>query len=801
MLKTQLMPMIVLRGLVVFPNNIMQFDIGRSKSLLAVKRAMDDGQKVFLLTQRDATVEDPSADELYSVGCIARIRQTLKLPGENLRVLVEGVRRATVKDILTDVPYFFVEADPAEDKQSRVSAIRREALVRSVKDVFDEYVSLSGGRVSQEVALAVAADNDEGHLADYIGSNLPMPYEQKQILLDEFNPVKRLDLLNSMLTHECSILKIDADIHHKVQQNLEDNQREYYLREQIRVIGDELGDDVDEIEEYKAKIESLSAPDDVKQKLNREVDKLAKMPQGSHEATVINGYLDACIALPWGTYSRDSISVKRAKALLDKKHYGMKEVKERIIELLAVRKLAPDISGQILCLVGPPGVGKTSIASCVAECMGRRFERVSLGGVKDESEIRGHRRTYIGSMSGRIMAAVSHAGTSNPVILLDEIDKIGSDFKGDCSAALLEALDPEQNATFRDHYIDLPFDLSRVLFITTANDESAIPEPLRDRMEVIRLAGYTREDKFRIARDHLVAKQLERHGMTPSVCRIGDDAIYTLIDHYTREAGVRTLERNIASLCRKSAVRIASGEAKRVSVSAASVEQMLGKRKFLVDTVENHSDEIGAVNGLAWTSVGGEIMRLEVSVLDGSGKVELTGSLGDVMQESAKTAIGYIRSMAGQLGIDASFYKNKDIHVHATESAVPKDGPSAGITIATALVSCLCGRAVRRDVAMTGEITLHGHVLPIGGLKEKSMAAYRAGVTTVIIPKENERDLDDIDAEVRRAIRFIPVSEARSVFDIALCDAEMSDGEQADGPKMPPVHASGAVNAIGGCDR
>lgn len=769
MYVSKMMPMLVLRGLVVFPGTMMQFDVGRSKSLLAIKRAMDDGQKVFLLTQRDASVEDPSSDELYEVGCIARVKQTLKLPGENMRVLVEGVGRARICDVLTDKPYFYVDVMGAEEKPSRVSAIRLEALVRNVKDIFNEYVSLSGGRVSQEVSLSVAADNDAGHLCDYIASNLPMPYEQKQVILDELNVYKRLELLYSMVSHECSIQKIDADIHQKVQQNLEDNQREYYLREQIRVISDELGDDVDELDEYRAKISSLSADTDVKHKLLREVDKLAKMPQGAHEATVVRGYLDACIELPWGAYSKDNISVSRARKTLDKQHYGLKEVKERIVELLAVHKLAPDISGQILCLVGPPGVGKTSIASSVAECMGRRFERVSLGGVKDESEIRGHRRTYIGSMPGRLIAAVTAAGTANPVILLDEIDKIGSDFKGDCSAALLEALDPEQNRTFKDHYIDMPFDLSRVLFITTANDESAIPAPLHDRMEIIRLPGYTREDKFNIARNHLVAKQIARHGLTKTNCRFTDDALYLLIDNYTREAGVRTLERTIASLCRKAAVQIADAEAAKVVINPKTVEKLLGKKKYLTDLVADKSDEIGAVNGLAWTSVGGELMRLETSIVDGSGKIELTGSLGDVMQESAKTAIGYIRANAAQFGISPDYFKSKDIHVHATESAVPKDGPSAGITMATALVSSITGRAVRRDVAMTGEITLHGHVLPIGGLKEKSMAAYRAGVSTVIIPRENERDLDEIDAQVKEKLCFIPVSEVTSVFDIALC--------------------------------
>lgn len=770
MYATKMMPMLVLRGLVVFPGTMMQFDVGRSKSLLAIKRAMDDGQKVFLLTQRDASVEDPSADELYDTGCIARVKQTLKLPGENMRVLVEGICRARVSDVLTDKPYYFVDVEPIEQKAARVSALRIEAMVRNVKDAFNEYVSLSGGRVSQEVALSVAADGDEGHLCDYVASNLPMPYEQKQAILDELNVYRRLEMLYSMISHECSIQRIDADIHQKVQQNLEDNQREYYLREQIRVISDELGDDVDEPDEYRAKINSLSANAEVKHKLLREVDKLVKMPQGAHEATVVRGYLDACIELPWGAYSKDSISVSKARKTLDKQHYGLKEVKERIVELLSVHKLAPDISGQILCLVGPPGVGKTSIASSVAECMGRRFERVSLGGVKDESEIRGHRRTYIGSMPGRLIAAMSAAGTANPVILLDEIDKIGSDFKGDCSAALLEALDPEQNSTFKDHYIDMPFDLSRVLFITTANDESAIPAPLHDRMEIIRLPGYTREDKFNIARRHLVSKQISRHGLSKANCRFTDDALYLLIDNYTREAGVRTLERTIASLCRKAAVIIAAEEASKVVINPKTVEKMLGKKKFLTDMVADKSDEIGAVNGLAWTSVGGELMRLEAAIVDGSGKIELTGSLGDVMQESAKTAIGYIRANAAEFGIAPDYFKSKDIHVHATESAVPKDGPSAGITMATALVSCITGRAVRRDVAMTGEITLHGHVLPIGGLKEKSMAAYRAGVSTVIIPRENERDLDDIDEQVRSRLRFIPVSEVASVFDIALCD-------------------------------
>ncbi len=790
----KIMPMLVMRGVVVFPDSTVHFDVGRKMSILAVNSAMENGRMIYLAAQDDITLENPKFKDVAPVGCIAVIKQVLKLPGDNnLRIVVKGLHRAKVAECLTAEPYYTVAVDPIYSRPGRPNQLRKEALLRNLRDAFDQYVTTSSGHISDDVIAAVIGDDDPGHLADYIASNLPMAWEDKQYILEQTSDNRRAEELIVLLHRECGILKYENEITAKVQHNIEENQREYYLREQLRVLGEELNgpDEDDEIDQYYAKVASLTAPDYVKDKLHKEVAKLSKMPSGAHEATVVRGYLDCCIELPWNAVTVDKIDIKKAEAILEKDHYGLKKVKQRIIEMLAVRKLAPERQGQIICLVGPPGVGKTSIASSVARSMGRKFARVSLGGVKDESEIRGHRRTYIGAMPGRLIDAVKQCGVSNPLILLDEIDKVGSDYKGDCSSALLEALDPEQNKTFVDHFIDMPYDLSRVLFITTANDASTIPAPLLDRMEVIELSSYTREEKHQIAKAHLVKKQIVNHGLTAKNCKISDGVIYELIDSYTREGGVRKLEREIASLCRKSAYKIALGETECVRIGVKDLPQLLGPKRYKPESVVGAVDEVGVVNGLAWTSVGGELMKLEVSALAGTGKIELTGSLGDVMKESAKTAVSYVRSVADKYGIDSEFYKNTDLHIHATEAAVPKDGPSAGITMAVAILSALSGRKIRHDVAMTGEISLRGKVLPIGGLKEKTMAAYRAGVKTVIIPAENEPNLADVESVVCENVDFVVCSDMEKVLDTALVSLNDTTTKAANLDIVPVVSKKG----------
>ena len=767
------LPMLVTRGIVVFPHTILHLDVSRAVSLAAVNAAVENDRRLFLVTQKDVRVDEPDLKDVYRLGTVALIKQVMKLPGEDgIRVVVEGLYRATMTNILSAEPYFEVGVDECASRVLRVNESRRLALVRSLKESFEEYASRAP-KMTPAVVLQVNSENDLGRLCDRIASELNLPYDEKQTVLEELSLLGRTEMILSLLKREAEILTYDQEIQEKVQQSVADNQRDYYLREQLKVLNDELYgyDDYDEIAEYRAAIEKLNASEQVKEKLYKEVDKLSKMPQGAHEATVVYNYLDTLLELPWNELTTDAIDIAKARRLLDREHYGLDKVKERIIELLAVRQLAPDQNGQILCLVGPPGVGKTSIAASVAKCMGRKYARVSLGGVKDEAEIRGHRRTYIGAMPGRIIDAIRQAHSANPVLLLDEVDKIGNDYKGDCSASLLEALDPEQNKTFQDHFVDLPFDLSRVLFLTTANDSSAIPAPLLDRMEVIEISSYTREEKFHIARRHLVKKQMKRHGLTAKSFRITDGAIYEIIDHYTREGGVRQLEREIASICRKTACKLVSGENSSIAVRESDLKGYLGVRKYKDESVLRTKDEIGLVNGLAWTSVGGEVMRLEAAALPGTGKVELTGSLGNVMQESARTAISYVRSHADVLGIEPDFYKTKDIHIHATEAAVPKDGPSAGVTMAVAIVSALTDRPIHHDVAMTGEISLRGRVLPIGGLKEKTMAAYKAGVHTVLVPKDNEPDLEEIDPVVRKSLEFVVCDDMDTVLHRALGEA------------------------------
>lgn len=765
------LPIIPLRGIVVFPKMVLHFDVGRKKSIKALQKAMDDDQKVFLVCQKDASVDEPNIDDMYDVGVICTIRQMMRIPGsENMRVVVEGDERATLYSFTSVKPYIGGLVEIAGDNNSNleISYDEDKAYQRIIKREFERYASLMP-KISNEVIAKVISIKDSGELADFVCSNTFLDYYEKQDVLSALDPSERICQLVVYLKKENNALEIESEIQEKVQNEIDKSQREYYLREEMKVISEALGESdnpLEEAEEYKSKVSALKCSDDIKEKLLKECDKLAKMPSGSHEGTVERNYLDKCLEIPFGKYTKDSINLEKSRKILDKEHYGLDKVKERIVDSLAVYKRNPEFNGQILCLAGPPGVGKTSIVKSLAKSMGRKYVRIALGGIHDEAEIRGHRKTYIGSMPGRIVEAVIKSGVMNPIILLDEIDKVGNDFKGDPSSALLEALDPEQNNSFADHYIEFPLDLSRVLFITTANDVSAIAGPLYDRMEVIELNSYTALEKFYIAKKHLVKKEMIKHSLTSKEFKISDDAINILIENYTREAGVRTLEKQIATLCRKATVSLESG-AKSFKVTDKNIEEYLGKKKFSDDLVSKE-DQIGTVNGLAWTSVGGTMLPIEVSVLDGTGKIELTGNLGDVMKESAKTAVSYIRSKASEYGIDEDFYKNKDIHIHAPEAAVPKDGPSAGLAITTAIVSELTGIAIKSNVAMTGEISLKGKALAIGGLKEKSMAAYKAGCDTVIIPQDNKKDLDEISDEVKQVIDFISVKNFDEVLPIAL---------------------------------
>lgn len=765
------LPIIPLRGIVVFPKMVLHFDVGRKKSIKALQKAMDDDQKVFLVCQKDASVDEPNIDDMYDVGVICTIRQMMRIPGsENMRVVVEGDERATLYSFTSVKPYIGGLVEIAGDNNSNleISDDEDKAYQRIIKREFERYASLMP-KISNEVIAKVISIKDSGELADFVCSNTFLDYYEKQDVLSALDPSKRICQLVVYLKKENNALEIESEIQEKVQNEIDKSQREYYLREEMKVISEALGESdnpLEEAEEYKSKVSALKCSDDIKEKLLKECDKLAKMPSGSHEGTVERNYLDKCLEIPFGKYTKDSINLEKSRKILDKEHYGLDKVKERIVDSLAVYKRNPEFNGQILCLAGPPGVGKTSIVKSLAKSMGRKYVRIALGGIHDEAEIRGHRKTYIGSMPGRIVEAVIKSGVMNPIILLDEIDKVGNDFKGDPSSALLEALDPEQNNSFADHYIEFPLDLSRVLFITTANDVSAIAGPLYDRMEVIELNSYTTLEKFYIAKKHLVKKEMIKHSLTSKEFKISDDAINILIENYTREAGVRTLEKQIATLCRKATVSLESG-AKSFKVTGKNIEEYLGKKKFSDDLVSKE-DQVGTVNGLAWTSVGGTMLPIEVSVLNGTGKIELTGNLGDVMKESAKTAVSYIRSKASEYGIDEDFYKNKDIHIHAPEAAVPKDGPSAGLAITTAIVSELTGIAIKSNVAMTGEISLKGKALAIGGLKEKSMAAYKAGCDTVIIPQDNKKDLDEISDEVKQVIDFISVKNFDEVLPIAL---------------------------------
>jgi ATP-dependent Lon protease len=762
--NTLSLPVLPLRGMVVFPKAVIHFDVGRKQSIAAINKAMREDQLIFLAAQKDPVVNDPKLIDLYSIGVVAKIVQVLKQPDDVTRVVLEGKYRAKAVSPVFDPKHMLAEVAPVAEQKMPLTAADI-ALIRSVKNQFEKYLEVTP-KMPPDIIFKVALCKYPGELADYIASTMYLDYQTKQSILEIFDPFERLNTVLDVLVDETYISKLEREIEIKAKSRIDESQQLYFLREQKRAIEEQLGEDDDpsaDAEDYADQIEKLELEEKTTETLMKECRKLMKMPFGSQEASVIRTYLDTVLELPWHTATEDKIVLSKIRRELDKSHFGLEKIKDRIIEQLAVRKLSDKQKGQVLCFVGPPGVGKTSIAQSIAKAIGRNSQRIALGGVKDEAEIRGHRRTYLGSMPGRIMAAVQNAGSNNPLLILDEIDKLASDYKGDPTSALLEVLDIEQNNKFVDHYIDVPFDLSNVMFITTANDLGMIPAPLRDRMEIIELNSYTREEKFHIAKKHLIPKQLDLCGFSSKEIKFTQKAICALIDYYTRESGVRTLEREIASLLRKCAVKKLDGEAETFKIDEKTVEELLGKKKYLPDQLSK-KDEVGVVNGLAWTSVGGELLPIEVAVMDGTGKIVLTGSLGDVMQESAKAAITCIRSHAKLLGIDSDFYKTKDIHIHAPEGAVPKDGPSAGITMATAIYSALADKPVRHDVAMTGEITLRGKVLAIGGLKEKSMAAYKYGIDTVFIPKQNERDISEFDSAVREKVHFIPVENFTDVI-------------------------------------
>ena len=766
--QTQLYPVLALRGLAVFPKQTVHFDVGRDKSVKALEEAMKRDQKILLSPQFDLEIEDPGYEDLAAIGTVGQIKQVLRAPGENTRVLVEGLFRANLKDLTRTSPYLEGHVEAISEVEP-VGSAREKALCRRAISVYSDYLTLVD-HPSQSLLLRLMASQDCGYVADTIAQNSGIEFSDKAEMLELLDPQLRLEWCIHALLEEIQVLKLEDEIQDKTRAEMDQQQRDYYLREQIKVMQDELGDgdDASEIDSYEKDILALKLPEDTEKKLLKDVDRLKKQPFGSSEGAVLRGYLDTVLELPWNVTTKERVDVAAAKRILDKDHFGMEKVKERILETLAVRKMAPEMPPQILCLVGPPGVGKTSVAYSIARSLNRKLARISLGGVRDEADIRGHRKTYVGAMPGRIITALTQAGSMNPVLLLDEVDKMGSDYRGDPSAALLEVLDAEQNKTYRDHYLEIPVDLSNVMFITTANTLDTIPRPLLDRMEVIELGSYTDEEKLMIAKDHLVPKQLEKHGLKKSQLRLSDDAIREIIRCYTRESGVRSLERLLARICRKAdKMLLDDPELQRVKVTGANLEDFLGVRKFLPDRLPE-GDQVGLVTGLAWTSVGGETLEVEVNVMDGSGKLELTGNLGDVMKESAHAALSYIRANAAKLGVPGDFYKTKDIHVHFPEGAVPKDGPSAGVTVCTAMVSALTGQTVRQDVAMTGEISLRGRVLPIGGLKEKTMAAMRHGIHTVVIPEDNVRDLEEIDQTVRRALTFVPAKTVDTVLETAL---------------------------------
>ena len=762
------MPVLALRGLAVFPEQTVHFDVGRVKSALALEEAMKGDQMLLLIPQKNIVDDDPGYSGLFTIGTVVKVKQILKAQNDNIRVLVTGLRRAKITEMLQTAPYLSAMVESVPETQVQDS-LRGKALRREANALYAGYMELIE-RPPQSVQLRLLASEDCGYIADSIAQNSGFDYRDKAKLLSQLNPVRRLEATVKLLKQEIEMLHLESNIQERTRAIIDQEQKDYYLREQMKAIREELGegDDINEFAEYEKGILLLNLPEDSEAKLMKDLARLKKQPFGSSEGAVLRNYLDTVLELPWNTSTKERVDVAAARKILDKDHYGLDTVKQRILETIAVRQMAPEMPPQILCLVGPPGVGKTSVAYSVAKSLNRKMARIALGGVHDEADIRGHRKTYVGAMPGRILAAMTQAGSNNPILLLDEVDKMGSDHRGDPSAALLEVLDGEQNKTYRDHYLEIPFDLSNVMFITTANTLDTIPRPLLDRMEVIELNSYTDEEKLMIAKNHLIPKQISKHGLKKSQLRITDDGIREIIRCYTRESGVRNLERAFAEICRKSAMHLLEDESnKRIIISEKTVESYLGVRKFLPERMAL-KDQIGIVTGLAWTSVGGETLEVEVNVMDGTGKLELTGNLGDVMKESVHAALSYIRANANNLGIGSDFYKTKDIHVHFPAGAVPKDGPSAGVTVCTAIVSALTGVTVRRDVAMTGEISLRGRVLPIGGLKEKTMAALRHGIHTVIIPKDNERDLEEIDQTVRNALNFVIAETVDTVLNTAL---------------------------------
>ena len=774
------LPVLALRGLTVFPHMTLTFDVERQISITALERAMEADQDIFLVTQREIGVNAPEEKDLFAIGTVSHITQILRLSASSVRVMVEGRRRARMRRLWQTEPFLQANVellDEAEASEAFLQSPRTEALLRQTWNLFSEYAEMAGS-LPEEVVATVMDCRDVGYLADFITQNIALRHTDKQEILEEMAPFIRLRKLNGLLARECNVLGFEHEMEGKVRDQLARTQRDQILRTQIRVLQNELGEDDsdDELDAYRRRIEALGLDEDTTKHLMKEVHKLSKQPFGSAEGAVIRNYLDVCLEMPWNVCTKERVSVDAARKVLEKDHFGLEKVKERILETIAVRQMNPESKGQILCLVGPPGVGKTSIAISVAKALNRKLARISLGGVRDEADIRGHRKTYIGSMPGRIIEAISRSGSMNPLLLLDEIDKLGSDHRGDPASALLEVLDSEQNVSFRDHFLEIPVDLSKVMFITTANTMDTIPRPLLDRMEVIQLSSYTDEEKVQIAKQHLLPKQMAEHGLKKGSVRMSDDVLRAIIRDYTRESGVRLLERRLAAVCRKADMRFLEGEGKRLTVTEQDLPKLLDCQPY-PPALHSERAEVGVVNGLAWTEAGGEILEVEVNVMEGSGKLELTGNLGEVMKESAQAALSFLRSRAAALGIETDFYKTKDIHVHFPEGAVPKDGPSAGIAVTTAMLSALTGRKVRAGVAMTGEVTLRGRVLAIGGLKEKTMAAKRNGIGTVLLPRDNVRDLEDIDQTVRAALRFVPVESVEQVFAEALCPAEAESQE------------------------
>lgn len=767
------MPMIPLRGLSIFPYMVLHFDIGREKSISALEKAMMMNQLVFLAAQKDAETDLPTHEDFYKVGTIAKIKQMLKLPGDAIRVLVEGISRGEIQEVIFEVPYFKCSVKKIVEKEFDELPSRIVALMRSTLSNFENYLDLSP-KVSQDIFPSVASVDQPGRLADVITSHLEIKTEEKQRILEAYDPEDRLEILNEILNKEIEILTIEQDINIKVRSQINKTQREYYLKEQMRAIQEELGQDEaieDEIETWLSQLKKLKLAPKIHEKVEKEIKRLSKIQPSSAEGGVIRTYVEWILALPWNKASKGTIDIRIAEKILNEDHYGLEKVKDRILEYLAVMKLSKSMKGPILCLVGPPGVGKTSVARSIARAVNREFVRMSLGGVRDEAEIRGHRRTYIGAIPGRIMSAIKEAGTNNPVFLFDEVDKIGTDFRGDPASALLEVLDPEQNKEFTDHYLEIPFDLSKVMFITTANTTETIPRPLLDRMELIHVPGYTEEEKVRIAEKYLVPKKIKEHGLKEENITISESTIRSIINYYTRESGVRNLEREIANLCRKVARRIVEEDATRFRVTAGNIESYLGKKRYRYDIIEGEN-EVGVTTGLAWTIVGGDTLFIETTLIPGTGRLVLTGQLGEVMQESAKAGVSYIRSIAKELGINEDFYKENDLHIHIPEGATPKDGPSAGVTMCTAIISTLTNSPVRKDVAMTGEITLRGKVLPVGGIREKVLAAHRAGIKKVLLPAENEKDIEEIPANVRKKLEFVLIHSVKEALDHALIKNE-----------------------------